>query len=163
MNQLEWQPTWPEKNPLVRVLPPLLWIAPLFIMAMRKYGSSATVNHGTDGEHSEHSAHYKGQGIDINHKDMRFPWAKDILGSTWYSACYQFASQLISLVNQLSRMVNESVEYYLVLEASHLHLEITLHGEAPNIKGWEKGRYVYTTEEVKDILKKGGDSIGKES
>lgn len=162
-NKFGWTPTWPENNPLNNVLPAVLWIAPLFIMAMRKYGSLATVNHGTDGKHSANSAHYKGQAVDINHKDMRFPWQKDTLGPTWYSACYQFSAQIITIANQLSRVCNESVTYYLVLEASHLHMEITLHGESPNIKGWEKGRFVYITEEVKSIIRKGGDTNGQDN
>jgi len=157
---MSWTPTWPEKNPLNGLHAALAWIAPLFIMAMGQYGGKATVNHGTDGTHSDHSAHYKGQAVDINHRDLHFPWATDSLGRAWFSALFLFAGQLIMLANRLARMVDSPIQYYLVLEASHLHLEITLAGEAPNIVGWEKGKFMYATEDVKTIMTKGGDING---
>lgn len=150
---MTWTPTWPANNPLKGVHERLLWIAPLFILAMAAYGSAALVNFGTDGKHSIKTAHARGCAIDINHKDMRFKWAPALLSASWFMAVAQFGMSLIRIVNLLSRTVDSSVEYYLVLEASHFHLEITLAGEAPNIKNWEKGKYFYSTEEVNTIMK----------
>jgi len=88
---------------------------------------------------------------------MRFPWATEVLSKPWFFAAYQFAFNLAKYANLISHLCDSTVEYYLVFEASHFHLEITLNGEAPNIKGWEKGTYFYATEEVKEKLK-GGDT-----
>jgi len=147
---MSWKTTWPTNNPLKGVHTDLLWIAPLFIMAMGKYGCTATVNHGTDGKHSVHSAHGKGQALDINHKDIYYSWGNG--SKDWWMATASLAAGLAKLANMLSRLVNSETEYYMVLEPSHFHLEITLHGEAPNIKGWERGKYYYTHPDVRKIL-----------
>lgn len=149
---IPWRPTWTHNNPLKGLHEDILWIAPLFIMAMLAYASAATVNHGTDGNHSQKSAHYLGQAVDINHKDMRFPWVKEQLSWQWFYAVSQFGENLIELANKLAHLVGLSTTYYLVLEKSHFHLEIALAGAAPNIKGWEKGKYFYVHPEVRAIL-----------
>jgi hypothetical protein len=150
---MSWTPTWPNKTVLTGLHPRLQWIAPLFVLAMKDYGSAATVNFALDGKHSQHSAHGAGRAVDINHKDLHFPWAKFQDLRAWTAASYQFAAQLVRIANQLTRAVNQDqVEYYLVVEASHWHLEMTLNGAAPNIKGWAKGKYIYATQEVRTTI-----------
>lgn len=150
---MSWTPTWPGKTQLDKLHPRLQWIAPLFIMSMKDYGSAATVNYGTDGLHSAKSAHGSGQAVDINHKDLRFPWASITDLRAWSAASYQLAGQLVRVSNQLARLTNTSIVYYLVVEASHWHLEITtMPNEVPNIKGWEYGKFLYATQEVKNII-----------
>lgn len=151
---MNWIPTWPEQKPLERVHRDLLWIAPLFIMAMRSYGGTATVNYGTNGKHSANSAHGKGQAIDIHHRDMRFSWVQGSLNKDWYWALVQFSSSLVKVANEMSRLTNSETEYYLVLEPGHFHLEITLHGEAPNILDWRKDlkKYHFIHRDVRKIL-----------
>lgn len=156
---MPWTPTWPDKPKLSGLHPRLQWIAPLFIMSMKDYGSLATVNFALDGQHSAKSAHGDGRAVDINHKDLRFPWASITDLQAWSAASYQFAAQLVRIANQLSRAVShEQVEYYLVAEASHWHLEIALNGALPNIKGWVKGKYIYATQEVRTTI---GGALGE--
>lgn len=123
-------------------------------MAMRAYGGSATVNYGTNGKHSTLSAHGKGRALDIHHKDMRFPWVQGSMNKAWYFALVQFAAGLVKIANELSRLTNSETEYYIVVEPGHFHLEITLHGEAPNIRGWNKDlkKYFYVHPEVRKIM-----------
>jgi hypothetical protein len=150
---MSWTPTWPGKTQIDKLHPRLNWIARLFQMTMKDYGSAATVNHGTDGQHSVHSAHGDGRAVDINHKDLRFPWASITDLRAWTAASYQLAGQLVRIANQLARLTNTSVVYYLVVEGSHWHLELTVRdGDVPNIKGWERGKFLYSTQEVKDII-----------
>lgn len=153
--QLAWRPTWPKKdNPLADVHGDLIWIAPIFIMAMRCYGGTATVNYGTNGTHSLLSAHGKGRALDIHHKDMRFSWVKGVFTKEWYFALVQFAATLVTVLNAMARLTNSQTEFYLVTEPGHFHLEITLHGEAPNIKGWtpDLKKYHYIHADVRKIL-----------
>lgn len=157
---MSWTPTWPEKTKLDKLHTRLQWISTLFIVAMKDYGSAATVNFGpddttttADGVHSKKSAHGDNRAVDINHRDLRFPWASYDDKRAWFAAGYSLAGQLVRIANLLTKAVNhEEVEYYLVVEASHWHLEIALNGALPNIKGWEKGKYIYATEEVKKII-----------
>lgn len=150
---MSWTATWPGKTKIDTLHPRLNWIARLFQMTMKDYGSAATVNHGTDGNHSVKSAHGTGRAVDINHKDLRFPWVSNTDFRAWSAASYQLAGHLVRIANQLSRVTNSSVAYYLVVEGSHWHLEMTvLEGDVPNIKGWEKGKFLYATQEVKNII-----------
>lgn len=150
---MNWRPTWPEQNPLKGVHAALLWLAPLFIMAMRAYGGTATVNYGTNGGHSTKSAHGWGHALDIHHKDMRFPWVKGSMNKEWYFALVQFAANLAKVANELLRLTNqEEVQLYIVIEPGHLHLEITLNGAAPNIKGWTAGKFFYVHSAVRAVL-----------
>lgn len=152
---MKWRPTWPDQAPLIGVHPHLLWIAPVFIMAMQAYGGIATVNYGTNGKHSALSAHGKGQALDIHHKDLRFSWVgAPPQSKDWYFALVQLAGSIAKVANEMSRLTNSETEYYLVVEPGHFHLEVTLHGEAPNIKGWTKDlkKYLYIHADVRKIL-----------
>jgi hypothetical protein len=126
----------------VKLHPRLDWIAPVFQMGMGAYGSKASVN----------SDHGSGYALDINHRDLWFPWVPEGNDRAWAAAAYQLAAQLARVANQMSRLASSDSAYYLVQGWAHWHLEMTLLNAAPNIKGFEEGKFIYATQDVRDLI-----------
>ncbi len=149
---MDWKPVGPESSRLPGLHPRLDWIAPIFQMGMGAYGSRASVFFNPDLKHSAQSAHGRGLAIDVNYKDLIFPWAPQANSRAWAAAAYQLGAQLARVANQMARLASNDTAYYLVQEWTHWHLEIAQLNAMPNIKGYEPGKFIYATQDVRDLI-----------
>ncbi len=100
-------------------------IGPAVVEYFGKKGLNALVTSAFDGEHSKHSAHYKGRGLDLRSRGIRAP----------QSFCLGLQKVLAPL--------SEKGNYFIVWEGDHVHLEWCPKGEIPNIVGYKLGKFFY--------------------
>ena len=104
-------------------------ILPILKTAFLMGGSpGVVVTAGRDGVHSQKSAHYTGNALDLRHRDLQMD--KTMFG--------------MRLVKALNFLAGVNSDWYLVLEVDHYHLERRNKGEAPNVKGYHAGQFFYT-------------------
>lgn len=88
-------------------------------------GLPCIVTSAFDGEHSKHSAHYKGRALDLRSKGIKAPQA--------------FCLGLQKVLAPLST----SGKYFIVWEGDHVHLEWCPLQEIPNIVGYRPDKFFY--------------------
>lgn len=114
--------------------------------------AKAVITSGRDSRHSTHSAHGKGQAIDLRITKLfeRIPYPDS---ADWWRAIYAFADGLAEKLEMAAILGNLAGRFDVVVEATppHLHLEYS-DGEPPNIKGWTRAKHVYATAEVREYM-----------
>jgi hypothetical protein len=103
--------------------------APVLKTAWILYGAECVVTSGRDGIHSEHSAHSLGRAVDLRHHNL------PVVGGIGH----------IRFGQNLAKALVESCGpyWYVVLEASHYHIEYAPPATRPNIVAWREGQHFY--------------------
>lgn len=117
-----------RKNESVNLLvdPVFTQAAPILKTAWTMYGAECVVTSGRDGKHSENSAHYRGQALDLRTSNLQ--------ATIWRS----FGSRLANaLVSQLGPY------WFVVFERDHYHIEYAEPGKRPNIVTFRAGIHFY--------------------
>jgi hypothetical protein len=112
-----------QLDPAFRLAVPVLKTA--WIM----YGAECVVTSGKDGKHSVNSAHYLGRAVDLRH------WNLPVVGGVGH---IRFGQNLAKALVQSCGAL-----WYVVLEASHYHVEFAPPGKRPNIAAWREGQFFY--------------------
>lgn len=137
-----------EKKPSViwDVCPEIEAAQDVIAKAYLEAKAKAVVTSARDSKHSAHTAHTDGRAIDLRITNL-FIGVSIYAGKEWWEKVLAFAHDLAIALEQ----VQVPGRFDLVLEKDHIHLEYSSTA-TPNIKGWDPGKFVYQTSEVKGYM-----------